>query len=128
MSANVSVNLNDLLPEVEEISIGRGKVKVYGIDVTQAGVLIAKYRSGVEIMFSGAEPNFNALASQLPEMVTEIIAMGIRAENQIEEVERIPLSAQLEILSAIWKASVLDPKKLLAKLKEVADEVKGLRP
>lgn len=120
--------LRDLLPEVQKVNIGRGEVEVFGLDIPHVSTLLTKYGKTLEPLFKDAEkPDFSVLLGTLPEMMQDIIAMGLHAEEEIEDVRRIPLSAKIEILQIIWDLSVSDPKKLLAKLKDAAEKARALR-
>lgn len=122
--------LRDLLPEVKKVNIGRGEVEVVGLDIPHVSVLLTKYGPSLEPLFAdtkGDKPDFSILMGTLPEMMQDIIAMGIGAEDQMDDVRRIPLSAKIEILQGIWALSVSDSKKLLAELKEAAEKARALR-
>lgn len=124
----MAVNLNDLLPDARFVNLGKGEVEVMSLDVTHIGVLLEKYGLELEGLFAqDSKPDFTALAKSMPAVINDIVAMGIRAEDQFEAITRIPLSAKVEVLSAIWELSVTDPKKLMATLKNLAEGAKALR-
>lgn len=128
----MSVNLANLLPEVRRVNIGRGEVEVYSLDLSQVGVLLSRYGTQLEALFPSKEtlgageshPDFSELVAAMPSMIEDIIVMGLHAEGQEDLAIRIPLSAKIEILTVIWELSVHDPKKLVAKLTAIADNLK----
>lgn len=124
------VSLSDLLPEAKFVSIGRGQVEVMSLDITHVGTLLGKYGSVLDGLFSaGGTPDFLAMVKDptMPEVINDIIAMAIREVDQPEQVARIPLASKVEIMATVWELSVPDPKKLLAKLKELAEGATALR-
>lgn len=123
-----NVNLADLLPEQRFVNVGRGQAEVFPLDITNVGVLLEKHGMALEGLFKeGSQPDFTALVKSMPVVINDVILMSLHAEGQDDLVQRIPLSAKVEILSTVWELSVTDPKKLVAKLKELAEGAKSLR-
>lgn len=125
------VNLADLLPDTRKVLIGKGEVEVFGLDLAQIAVLLTKYGSQLEVLFSTDKsltseesPDFEKLAGSIPYALEEVVSMGIRAEGQDALVSRIPFSAKVEILQAVWELSVHDPKKLIEALTAMASRLR----
>lgn len=124
------VSLSDLLPEAKFVTIGRGQVEVFSLDIIHVGILLSRYGNVLDGLFSaGATPDFMAMVQDpaMPKVINDIIAMALHEVDQPDLVARIPLASKVEILAAVWELSVPDPKKLLAKLKELADGATALR-
>jgi hypothetical protein len=66
------------------------------------------------------------LIKLVPELAMQLIAMGLRAEDQLDDVKRIPLAQQIEILMDIWDLSVPDVGKLKARLSEFSVVLRSL--
>lgn len=128
----MAVNLADLLPAVTTVTIGGAQVEVFGLDLEDLGIIIAKYEEPLKELFDGIEKpgkeiNFAAIATQWPALVLDVITAGIKAQGQEEQAKRIPLSAKLEILQKVWGLTVDDPKKLTAILKDFGATASSLR-
>lgn len=112
------INLEDLLPEVRRVNVGRGEVDVYGIGLADLAPIVLAHGEVLKQFFTAETPDFMGLATVAPDVVLQLIAKGIRIDD-IEQVRRIPLTAQIDILINIWEVSVPDPKALTAKLQEL---------
>lgn len=127
----MAVDLSDLLPAPKYVSLGRGEAEVFGLDLDQVSALLSKYGTSLEPLFSqGAKPDLMAIAQAMPEVVNDVVAFGLRihdAPNCATTLPRIPLSSKVEVLKAVWELSVLDPKKLEAGLRGLAETAKNLR-
>jgi hypothetical protein len=124
--------LRDLLPAVASVTIGRTQVEVFGIGLDDLGVLLEKYEEPLKGIFNetpgkNQEVDFTGLAKRWPELVTDVITAGLRVQGQEEDVKRIPLTTQLEILKKVWELTVDDPKKLTTMLRGLADAASRLR-
>lgn len=118
------MRLEDLIPAPITVNVGRGSVEVRGLTLTHIGVLLSKYGQELAPVFSeDSDPDFSVLLSVAPALCSDLIAMAIGAEDQLAYVELIPLSAKLDILMGTWKLSVLDPKGLAGKLRELARDL-----
>lgn len=122
----MSVNLQDLLPDVRKVNVGKGEVEVFSLNVEQFARLLGKYGKTLELFFVEGKPDMAMIQTIAPDMVKDIMVMAIQAEGQEEAVKRIPLAAQIEILLTAWELSVPDVKKLTAKLQGLVESVKGL--
>lgn len=124
------INLSDVVPAPMVIGVGRGDVSVKGLTIENCAALLAKYSAELKSISAGEEgreATVTALVQRFPTIAREIIAMSIDAVGQDDAVSRIPVSAQLEILIAVWDLTVTDPKKLMEKLAGLADAIRGLK-
>lgn len=120
------VVLKDLLPDPRMVSLGKGQAQVYGIDLSQLGVLLSKYSDQLSLFLTETKPDMAEVIKLVPELAMQLIAMGLRAEDQMDDVKRIPLAQQIEILMDIWDLSVPDVGKLKARLSEFSGVLRSL--
>lgn len=124
----MGVDLTDLLPAVKEVDIGRGRVVVNSLDLTHIGILLDLYGEDLKVAFKDDKnPDFTELLKKAPEAATAIISMAIGAEDQVDNVKKIPLSAKIQILVAVWELTVLDPKKFIEEVKDLADRIRSVK-
>lgn len=128
----MAVELSDLLPERRFVSLGRGEAEVFPITLSQISVLLDTHGVKLEAIFGSntsadaVKESFSSALKSAPQIADDLVAMALRVENA-ELVTRIPLDAKLDVLMATWSLSVADPKKLAAKLKDLAEKAKALR-
>jgi hypothetical protein len=115
----MGVMIKDLLPQPEEVSIGRGKLAVRGLGLKNVSKLLETYRGELAQFFVNDAFDAPLMISTAPQLAIDIIAMASGTEGQEEFIERIPVAAQIELLLSIWKLSVPDVKKLRESLLEV---------
>ena len=118
----MAIKVTDLLPQPSYITIGASKVEVKPLTLEQIIKLLSVYRYDLIVMFSDtAEGNLNliTLVMTAPRMVADIIAYGIDADGQQEDIIKLPAVSQVELLAEIWKVSVPEPKKLMSLLSQV---------
>lgn len=125
----MGINIADLLPESRKVNIGRGEVEVNGISLGDLVPLVNRHGAALGPFLDtkqGENPDFTSLIYSAPEVVADLISIGIGAEDK-SLVKRIPLASQVEILLAMWELSVPDPKALTAKLSKLLGTVQQLK-
>lgn len=121
----MSISIKELVPAVREVDLGRGKAPVYSLDVGQVAKLLTQYGSRLDTFFTDEKPNVPEIIAALPEVSTQLIAMGLHAEGQEADVSSIPLASQIEILMTVWELSVPDLGNLKARLSGLMEAVKS---
>lgn len=111
------IKIKSLLPLPQKVEVGTQQVEVKGITLAQLGFLLDKYREDINLYLSGVVPDFNSILQKAPEFVSTVLAMGLGAEGQEEDIKSLPATIQLEILMVIWKMTVPDLKKVLQLIK-----------
>lgn len=126
----VVVRIADLLPQPEEVEVSPGKfLPVHHLTLEQIVHLFWMYQDAfLSIYAEGtqAKPNYETILMAAPGMVADIIAAGADAEDQQEDIKRLPGTVQLIALRKIWAMSVPDPKKLQESLSGVMAELRKL--
>ena len=115
----MGVKVSDLFPTVDIVKVNNVPVEVHPLSLVEIIQLLTIYRQDLIMMFAdSAEGTLNmvTLVATAPNMAADIIAFGIQAEDQYEDIKKLPGFTQVELLAAIWKASVPDPKKLMSLL------------
>lgn len=120
----MAVLIADLLPQAVTVEVGRGTVEVSGLTLDDIVPLFAKHKDELGQFFSDTD-DFDAagLLMAAPAMAAEIVALGIGAVGQEDDIRKMPAAAQIECLIAIWNQSVPDVKKLRESLLTVAASV-----
>jgi hypothetical protein len=122
----MAISIKDLVPATRVVNLGRGDAPVYSLDVAQVANLLINHGEELNAFFTeGAKPDFAALLAVMPSVAMQLIAMGLRAEGQEEDVKSIPLASQVEVLINVWELSVPDLGKLKARLSELVGNVKS---
>jgi hypothetical protein len=117
----MAVIIKDLLPPPRVVDIGGGKsISTHGIDLTQTIALLNKHKEPLSVFFGATNLDFTLLVAQAPDMVAEIIGMGVDAVGQEEDIKKFPVQAQVDILMEVWEQSVPNVKKLLASLERAS--------
>lgn len=116
----MTVSILDLIPEPTPVPTGRGNLMVRGLTLEETVALLRNHAEVIASFFGEGEPDFDAMLYQAPGLVATIIAWAADARDQETAVARLPISVQLAALSAIWKASVPDLKKLSELVAEIA--------
>lgn len=108
----MAVVIADLLPEPVRVNIGKGEITLRGIPLSNIVGLLINHKDEVATFF--VDNNFNAhnILATAPEMAIEIMAIGMDAVGQEDDIAQIPAGAQIEILLGLWALSVPDVKKL----------------
>lgn len=115
----MGVKVSDLFPVIKTVEINGVPVEAHPLSLVQIVQLLTIYRHDLIMMFAdSAEGTLNmvTLVATVPNMAADIIAFGIKAEDQYEDIKQLPGFTQVEILAAVWEASVPDPKKLMSLL------------
>lgn len=123
----MGVKIADALALPEEVSIGRGKIALNGIDATAIAKLIVVYKDQVLSFFGNDSTNFAGLIIAAPELVIDLIAASAGAEDQRDDIKRIPIAAQVECLAAIYRLSVPDEKKFIQSLEWILGAIQSAR-
>lgn len=119
----MAVVIADLLPEPVKIEVGRGTVAAHGLTLDTVVPLIMNHKDEVMPFFAGEEPDLNGLILSAPTLAASIIAEGIDAVGQEDDIRKMPAAIQLECLLAIWNQSVPDVKKLRESLLTVVASI-----
>lgn len=119
----MSVVIADLLPQPVSVELGRGTVEARGLSLNEIVPLIEKYKDDLAPFFSDDKPNAEYMLSKAPRMAADIIALGINAVGQEDDIMKMPAAAQINCLTAIWNLSVPDVKKLRESLLTVVASV-----
>ena len=122
------VVIKDFLPQPRHVTVSNGKkLLVRGIDLTQTIALLKSYSDPLQAFFGSKELDFVLLVAQAPDMVAAIIAMGVDAEGQEDDIKRMPVGDQVEIVTEVWEQSVPNVKKLLASLQKASASLAAAR-
>ena len=115
----MAVKVSDLFPKKTSLPINGVDVEIHPLSLEQIIRLLTIYRQDLIMMFADSVQgslNLVTLVATAPIMAADIIAFGLDAEDQTADIRALPGFTQVEILAAIWTASVPDPKKLMALL------------
>ena len=80
------------------------------------------------MMFSDSlsgDLNMVTMVATAPRLVADIIAYGMNADDQVNDIMQIPGFTQVELLAEIWKVSIPEPKKLFSLLSEAMGGLSG---
>lgn len=120
-----AVVIKDLLPQPRQIALGGDKtVSVRGITLQETIVLLDAYKGPLMAFFGAKDLDFGALAISAPEMVAKVIGMGLDAQGQEDDIRKMPLQMQVDILTEVWEQSVPNVRKLLASLGRASESLK----
>ena len=119
----MAVVIADLLPEPVKIEVGRGALTVRGLPLEEIVPLIVRYKDDIAPFFAGEQPDLEGLLLSAPALAADIIAIGVGAIGQEEDIRRMPAATQVECLLAIWHQSVPDIKKLRESLLTVVASI-----
>ena len=124
------VKISDLLPMGEQIEIQPDKaIEVFPLNLSQIAKLFFTYNDAFLSLYAEGDkqaPNYTTLLVAAPEMIAEIIAYGARQEDSVQLIAQLPGTVQLIAISAIWKLSVPDPKKLKEALISLMGELQKI--
>jgi hypothetical protein len=115
----MAVKISDLLSIPTKVTVNGTLVEVSPLTLEQIVKLLAVYRYDLVVMFSdtvSGDLNLITLVATAPRMVADILAYGMGADGQQEDILKLPGFTQVELLAEIWKVSVPDPKKLMSLL------------
>jgi hypothetical protein len=119
----MAVVIADLLPEPVKIEVGRGTLTAHGLPLEEIVPLIMNHKDELLPFFSGDKPDLQGLITEAPKIAAELIAVGVNAVGQEDDIRRMPAATQIECLLAIWSQSVPDIKKLRESLLTVVASI-----
>jgi hypothetical protein len=114
----MGVVIKDLLALPEVVPVGRGDLSVRGLHLKNISKLLETYRGELAQFFVNDVFDAPLMIATAPQLAVDIIAMASDSEGQEDDIERIPVASQIELLLTIWKLSVPDVKKLRESLLE----------
>lgn len=117
----MGINLVDLLPPKKPVPLPwGGALEVGGLDLDQVALLMSENGDNLLEAFVGEVVDYKALVKSSPKLVAQIICMASGTEGQEDVARKFPLQTQVEMLTAIWKETVPDVKKLVDLLSTAA--------
>lgn len=117
----MKIRIADLLPAPRKVSVGPNTaLELRGLTLTEITKLLTKYQSLLVMFVDAGATKAETVIAQSPDMVAEIIALAADAEDQIDDVKKLPFAVQVEAVAAVWELSVPDVKKLIESLSRVA--------
>lgn len=119
----MAIRIADVLPIPVEIDTGYGSFPVHGLGLEKIAQLFHIHGEVLGLFIGAAAPSFEDLVGKFPTFAYDVIACAADAEDQIEDIARLPVPVLLDALLAIWKLSVPDPKKFIELLAGL-----GLKP
>jgi len=124
----MAIKVSDLFAISKTVSIGGKDVTIQPLTLEQIIKLLTIYREEIILMFSDSlsgELNMVTMVATAPRLVADIISYGIDAEDQVEDIMKLPGFTQVELLAEIWKVSIPEPKKLFSLLSEAMAGMQG---
>lgn len=104
--------LSDLLPVPELINLGRGTLAVRGLSLQELIALASRHKQDYAAFFNGEDIDMATLAVHAPQLIAEAIGLATDKKYTVDELSNLPVGVQVEMVSAIWKLTVPDLKKL----------------
>ena len=115
----MAIKVSDLFVLAKTITVGGKNIEIRPLSLEEVIRLLTIYREDIVTMFSdtvSGELNMITLVATAPRMVADILAYGMDADGQQNDIMKLPGFTQVEILAEVWKVSVPEPKKLLSLL------------
>lgn len=117
----MSTKVQDLLPDVRTIDLGKGLAEVNGIQLCDLLPLLAQNEELLRNIFEKKDtPDFTQLVSAAPEFTMKLMKLGLGVDDE-KLIRRIPLVKQIELLMIIWEVAIPDSKTFAAKLLELLE-------
>lgn len=130
MTTKQKISLSDLISFEVPVEVAPGKVlTVRALTLAEIIQLIVQYKDAAFQLYNEAQtdnPNYPAVLVAVPAMVADIIAYGGDMQGQQDDILKLAPSIQLQLLEAIWSASVPDPKKLIESLSKLTAQAQRL--
>lgn len=124
----MGIKISELFAVTKTIKVAGKDVELQPLTLEQIIKLLTIYREEIIMMFSDSlqgELNMVTMVATAPRMVADIIAYGLGAEDQIQDIMKLPGFTQVELLAEIWKVSIPEPKKLFSLLSEAMEGMQG---
>ena len=115
----MALRVSDLFVIAKKVTIGNVDVEIRPLTLEQIIRLLTVYREDIITMFSdtvSGELNMITLVATAPRMVADILAFGMDADGQQNDIMKLPGFTQVELLAEVWKVSIPEPKKLYSLL------------
>ena len=124
----MGIKISELFAVTKTIKVAGKDVELQPLTLEQIIKLLTIYREEIIMMFSDSlqgELNMVTMVATAPRMVADIIAYGLNAEDQVQDIMKLPGFTQVELLAEIWKVSIPEPKKLFSLLSEAMAGMQG---
>ncbi len=125
----MGIKVSDLFAISRVIKVSGKSIEIHPLSLEQIIKLLTIYREDIIMMFSDSvngELNMVTMVVTAPRLVADIISYGINAEDQVDDIMKLPGFTQVEILAEVWKISIPEPKKLLNLLSEAMAGMQGI--
>ncbi len=107
------MSLLDLLPAPKKVPLGRGDVEVVGLSLDALVAVFEAHRGDFERFLDlNQSLNLMEVVTTAPKLVSELLVLCTSSKYTSEELSKVPLHLQADILSACIEMTVPDPKKL----------------
>jgi hypothetical protein len=128
----MTLKIADLIPTAVEVEVAPGKhLALSPLSLPQIIRLVATHRNAFLSLYAEAqkkEPDFTPYLMAAPDLIVQVIGMAADAEDQLEDVARLPASVQLIAVTEAVKLSVPDAKKLGGLLSQATAALQKLVP
>lgn len=124
----MAIKVSELFAINKVIKVSGKDVEIQPLSLEQIVKLLAIYREEIIMMFSDSlsgELNMVTMVATAPRLVADIIAYGMNADDQVDDIMKLPGFTQVELLAEIWKVSIPEPKKLFSLLSEAMAGLSG---
>lgn len=118
------VRVADLIPPPSMVEVNNIPVAVRGLTLKEISVLLSKHQDVLVAFLGSGVEDKDSLVASAPNMVAEIIATAMDADDQVEDVKRLPFNSQVDLLQKTWELSVPDLKKLVRSLSKLVATAK----
>lgn len=125
----MAIKVSDLFAINKIIKVSGKDVEIHPLSLEQIVKLLAIYREEIIMMFSDSltgDLNMITMVATAPRLVADIIAYGMDADDQVNDIMKLPGFTQVELLAEIWKVSIPEPKKLFSLLSEAMAGLNGV--
>lgn|ERR1035437_2292108 len=124
----MAIKVSELFAINKTIVVSGKSIEIQPLSLEQIVKLLAIYREEIIMMFSDSlsgELNMVTMVATAPRLVADIIAYGMDADDQVNDIMKLPGFTQVELLAEIWKVSIPEPKKLFSLLSEAMGGLNG---
>lgn len=108
---NVNVSIFDLLAPPSVMKLPKGELKIKGLSLHEIVDVISRHKHDYTQFFDDKN-NLDGMkiATTAPDLLVEVLSLGTGVDA--DDLKRVPLGYQVEILDAVWKETVPDIKKV----------------
>lgn len=114
------MSLKDLLQLPEQVKVGNHHVTVHPLTLTDLAKLSQNYYPELSEVMEGNFDKLHALVTKAPLFVATLIAYATGEPDEVETAGKIPAAAQLLILQAIWKLSMVEEESVVKFIRALA--------